>query len=327
MVRELSGKLWMIDFNARFPAWIFASSFSGYNLPGEFIEHAILSHVEKMHTEEIGALQSDIDTGALQSSEKRKDYYLLPEKREASKNARAAFTRSIIEIPRVNVIIDRKMQSHGYSLPNSRPQIKSEKAAAPITIEHFIPTLPRMNTLTSLELMTSSISLEGITTNCDNNGTSQVKQYIDSKVISSNSGHSNAIAKGLLVIEKDFVKLGAAALKYLQKGPTVTPKRLLCVELVQGKFKILLFVIKVFPEDYCYFLIFLTDSLERHSRMFRTAAKAARSLIISENLLFKTPVPLLKIQLCLSVKVSLAKIMLLLICYFYKLLCDILRMQ
>jgi hypothetical protein len=233
MVRDLSGILWMIDFNARFPAWIFASSFSGYNLPGEFIEHAMLSHVEMMRIEETGALQSDKDTIELQSFEKRKDYYLLPEKREASENARAAFTRSLIEIPRVNVIIDRKMQSHGYSPPNSRPQIKSEEAAVPITIENFIPTLPRMNILSSLELMTSSISFEGVTTNCENNGTSQIKQYVDSKVMASNSGHSNAIAKGLAVIEKDFVKLGAAAIKFLQKGPTFTPKRLLCVELVQ----------------------------------------------------------------------------------------------
>jgi hypothetical protein len=54
--------------------------------------------------------------------------------------------------------------------------------------------------------------------------------------MTSNSGHSNAIAKGLLVIEEDFEKLAAAAMKFLQKGPTITPKRLLCVELVQGKF-------------------------------------------------------------------------------------------
>jgi hypothetical protein len=235
MVRDLSGKLWMIDFNTRFPAWIFASSFSGYNLPGEFIEHAMLSHVGKMRIDGTPSpLASDIDNGAFQSSEKRKDYYLLPEKRKASENARAAFTRSIIEIPRVNVIIDRKMQSLGYSLSNFRP--KSGKAAVPISIEHFIPTLPRMNILTSLELMTSSTSLEGITTNCDNNGASQMKQYVDSKVMTSNSDHSNAIAKGLRVIEKDFVKLGAAAMKFIQKGPTVTPKRLLCVKLVKGKF-------------------------------------------------------------------------------------------
>jgi hypothetical protein len=68
-------------------------------------------------------------------------------------------------------------------------------------------------------------------------------------------------------------------------------------------------MIKAFPEDYRYFLTCLIDSLERHSRMFSTAAKAARSIIISENLLFKTPVPLLEIQLCLSVKVSLANLL------------------
>jgi hypothetical protein len=179
---------------------------------------------------------SDMDSGAFQSSEKRKDYYLLPEKRKASENVRAAFTRSIIEIPRVNVNIDRKMQSHGYSLSNDRPQTKSGKTAVPVTIEHFIPTLPRKNILTSLELMASSTSLEGFTSNCDNNGASQMKQYVDSKVMTSNSGHSNAITNGLLVIEKDFVKLGAAAMKFIQKGPTVTPKRLLCVELVKGTF-------------------------------------------------------------------------------------------
>jgi hypothetical protein len=243
MVRDLSGKLWMIDFNARFPAWIFASSFSGYNLPGEFIEHAILSHVEKVCIEETlseiimtkDATKSDTESVLL--SKNRNDYYLLPEKREASENAEAAFTRSIIEIPRVNVIIDRKVQSHGCSLSNSRPQTKNAKAAVPITIEHFIPTLPKRNILSSLELMTSSISLERITTNYDDEVTIQMKQCIDSKVMNSNtnSDHGNAIAKGLLVIEKDIAKLGAAALELLQEVPIITPKRLLCLELVQGK--------------------------------------------------------------------------------------------
>lgn len=243
MVRDLSGKLWMIDFNTRFPAWIFASSFSGYNLPGEFIEHAMLSHVEKAC---IGEILSEIivtkdatksDARSVLLSKKRNDYYLLPEKREASENAEAAFTRSIIEIPRGNVIINRKMQSHGCSLVNSRPQTKNAKAAVPITIEHFIPTLPKKSILSSLELVTSSISLERITINYDDEVTIQMKHCIDSKGMTSitNSGHGNAIAKGLLVIEKDIAKLGAAALELLRKVTIITPKRLLCLELVQGK--------------------------------------------------------------------------------------------
>lgn len=247
MVKDLSGKLWIIDFNARFPAWIFASSFSGYNLPGEFIEHAILSHMENLHVEEIKSKivmttnDMKLHNGTILSTRKRKAYYLLPDNREAIENARAAFTRSIIEIPRVNVIIDRTMQPIICPLSNHRTQSKGVRTDR----EYFIPTLPRMNILTSSEAITSPFSLEAITISNDYEGGTQISEFTEittvelkasmSTRINSNSDHSNAIAKGLLLIEKDLVSLGAAALKFLQKGPTNTPKRVLCLESVQGK--------------------------------------------------------------------------------------------
>jgi hypothetical protein len=65
--------------------------------------------------------------------------------------------------------------------------------------------------------------------------TEVASRTIASLHISPTCSHSNAIAKGLLLVEKDLVRLGVAALRLLQKGqPVITPKRVLCLESVQG---------------------------------------------------------------------------------------------
>jgi diaminopimelate decarboxylase len=40
MVRDTGGKLWLLECNPRFPAWIYGATIAGHNLPGQLVERA-----------------------------------------------------------------------------------------------------------------------------------------------------------------------------------------------------------------------------------------------------------------------------------------------
>ena len=82
-IEDLEGKLHAIDWNPRFPAWIFASSYTGCNLPAALVQHAL--HVRARKSNNAAAL--------LQYPDPRQRV------QQAALTARVGFSRTIIEVP------------------------------------------------------------------------------------------------------------------------------------------------------------------------------------------------------------------------------------
>ena len=74
-IEDLDGKWHAIDWNPRFPAWIFASSFTGCNLPAALIQHVL------------HATRPDLGLPFPSAAQ------------QASLTARASFSRTVIEVP------------------------------------------------------------------------------------------------------------------------------------------------------------------------------------------------------------------------------------
>lgn len=65
-VENMSGERFLIDFNPRFGAWIFASSFASANLPAELIHYAVLTQRGEKVTKRLPIQpQSNLTTGAV----------------------------------------------------------------------------------------------------------------------------------------------------------------------------------------------------------------------------------------------------------------------
>lgn len=89
-IEDLSGEMYLIDWNCRFPAWIFASSYTNLNLPAEFILHYL-----------------------------HKTSYKPPIQ---DSNTIVEFVRSCIEVPCNNIVTQREIHfnkiSHGRTDSN-----------------------------------------------------------------------------------------------------------------------------------------------------------------------------------------------------------------
>ena len=209
MIEDLSGSLWMIDFNVRFPAWIFASSFSGCNLPAMLIEHA---------------MYNDSLKNRISADESKQDCYsMLPGKREASQNAGAAFTRSTIEIPRSNITIERTTRVPACILSNHAYQNKGGRAVVTAKNGNPIPILPTktmtndaLDTADNNNIDTTSIDL-------------RISDDFDKVKV---NGTITAIAGVVQSIQNDVALLSEAALDLLEEEPCYTPRRILCMTSV-----------------------------------------------------------------------------------------------
>jgi hypothetical protein len=270
MIEDLNGCLWMIDFNARFPAWIFASSFSGCNLPAELIEHAIYSCGEKLREMEVKeellliakTSPSSVETLLATANFVKKGvpFYLLPGKRQASENARASFTRSVIEMPRANITIDRTMRLPKCALSNHMTQNKGGRSSFRMNKSNPIPLVPlTTNLISDVTSLTANISKD------------LAEQVIERKALN----RKNELDMVLRSIDRDLRALGTATLALLKDGPISTPKRVLCLGSI-------------------------SESLKRHQSIFCAAAIAAAVLASVKSTNHVSP---LQIQLCNSVKV------------------------
>ena len=208
MIEDLSGSLWMIDFNVRFPAWIFASSFSGCNLPAMLIEHAMYN--------------DSIKNRILADGSKPDCYSILPGKREASQNAGAAFTRSTIEIPRSNITIERTMRLPTCILSNHAYQNKGGRTVVTAKNDNPIPILPA-RTLTNDDPNTADENYLNI------KSSDLISDDVDKVPANSTS---KAVAGVVQSVENDVAMLCAAAFALLESGPCYTPRRILCMTSV-----------------------------------------------------------------------------------------------
>lgn len=263
MVQDLSGDLWAIDLNVRFPAWIFSTAYSGFNLPGNMIEHAVYAREYKV----LGARskQSYISSPYVMYV----PFLSLPGKRESMTNASAAFTRSIVEIPRKNVTIERSIRLPYCSLSNHTPQNKGGSSTVKQKNNKPLPLLPAA-TVAALTAVTPSTD-----TSCDDENNlasrNKVKALPDSAISSpqKNTETTRAITSAARCMSRDILALSRAATDFLLKGPLITPHRILCIATV-------------------------TESLQRHQMMLQSASNIVNSSRCGDSI---------KLQMCLSVKV------------------------
>ena len=268
MIQDLSGDLWAIDLNIRFPAWIFSTAYSGFNLPGNMMEHAVYARECKV----LGArsMQSYISSPYVEYV----PFLSLPGKRESMTNACAAFTRSTIEIPRTNVTIERTIRLPYCSLSNHTPQNKGGSSTQKQKNKKPLPLLPAATAAALTALMPPT------DTGCDDcddknnlNARNKMKAFPDSNPSSpqKSTETTRALAGLARCMSRDISALSTAATEFLSKGPLVTPHRILCTATV-------------------------TESLQRHQLMLQSASNIVNSSRAEDG-------SLIKLQMCLSVKV------------------------
>ena len=268
MIQDLSGDYWAIDLNIRFPAWIFSTAYSGFNLPGNMIEHVVYARDCKV----LGArsMQSYISSPYVEYV----PFLSLPGKREAMANATAAFTRSTIEIPRTNVTIERTIRLPYCSLSNHTPQNKGGSSSRGLKHKKPLPLLP-VAVAAALTALVPSNDTE-IGSDEENNLCACNKLIVLSDSISLSPLKSTETTRALVGVarcmSRDITALSTAASQLLLKGPLVTPHRVLCIATV-------------------------TESLERHKLMLKSASNLVNSSRASHE-------ESIELQMCLSVKVS-----------------------
>lgn len=49
-IRDDNGKLWLMEWNPRFPAWIYGAAIAGHNLPGNLVSKATGYPIEDLHS-------------------------------------------------------------------------------------------------------------------------------------------------------------------------------------------------------------------------------------------------------------------------------------
>lgn len=242
MIQDLSGDLWAIDLNIRFPAWIFSTAFSGFNLPGNMIEHVMYARECKV----LGArsMQSYISSPYVEYV----PFLSLPGKRESMANATAAFTRSTIEIPRTNVTIERTIRLPYCSLSNHTPQNKGGSSTQRLKNKKPLPLLPAAVAAALTAQMTRSDDENNI---CARNKPKVLSDSMLSSPVKTTET-TRALAGVARCMGRDITALSTAASELLLKGPLITPHRILCIATV-------------------------TESLERHKLMLKSASNIVNS--------------------------------------------------
>jgi len=98
-----------VDFNPRFPAWIFASAYSGCNLPALLIAAAVQNHTSAEHYTHIKSAENhDTDSDLLSASTSGVSVYEPPVMPQG-----VAFVRSLIEVPVVHTPHNRVLPRLG----------------------------------------------------------------------------------------------------------------------------------------------------------------------------------------------------------------------
>lgn len=88
-MEDISGDCWAIDWNPRFPSWIFACTYSGCNLPALLVTAAAAAAIAA------GSNRSGSSNGREGESSRAAAMPSLPVQS-------VSFTKTIVEIPRVN---------------------------------------------------------------------------------------------------------------------------------------------------------------------------------------------------------------------------------
>ena len=107
---------WVVDFNPRFPAWIFASAYSGCNLPALLVAAAVQQNILETRSENTGNKDDTPTSTTSSTSESDSDtsgmlgYSTLAA--ELPFTNRVSFVRSLIEIPVVHTLHRRRLPSH-----------------------------------------------------------------------------------------------------------------------------------------------------------------------------------------------------------------------
>jgi hypothetical protein len=105
--------LWCIDFNARFPAWIFASSFCGFNLPAELISHAMETNnnidIDNNDKNDNDKNDNNNNKDNNNNNNNNKISKSASTRLEKCTNVKASFSRSTIELPRYHQVRGRSI--------------------------------------------------------------------------------------------------------------------------------------------------------------------------------------------------------------------------
>jgi hypothetical protein len=114
-VQDFDGRLWLIDFNPRFPAWIFASTFANMNLPARLLEAGYCHSLSKAVVKPVFA-----------------DF------------SRVWFSRTILEVPMVNYVPPKELMtsllgSDNFDGGKGNPFIKSPIAVRGLDSVHMSP--------------------------------------------------------------------------------------------------------------------------------------------------------------------------------------------
>eukprot|EP01031_Cornospumella_fuschlensis_P026784 gene26784-32363_t len=112
-LQGLQKKWFIIDFNPRFPAWIHGGSFSGVNLPGDLLEHALRVRRTKTTTK---------NTMAEAANWSYSRYLVITP---------TAFSRSVVEQPVANVDMGQRayLPGHGaVSMKSTRGDVEEKEA-------------------------------------------------------------------------------------------------------------------------------------------------------------------------------------------------------
>jgi diaminopimelate decarboxylase len=94
---------WVVDFNPRFPAWIFASTYAGCNLPALLVQAALRAQQTATHCNGSAASTSDSSSAlSAETSGGSGEAEEAPSPRNFQVR-RASFVRSVVEVPLVHV--------------------------------------------------------------------------------------------------------------------------------------------------------------------------------------------------------------------------------
>jgi diaminopimelate decarboxylase len=118
-------KRWVVDFNPRFPAWIFASTYAGCNLPALLVQAAVRAQQLQAATHCNSSAASTSDCGSALSAEADSASGGAEEAPSPCnfQVCRASFVRSVIEVPLVHV-------PHSAPFPGSCEGMGSSTAAS-----------------------------------------------------------------------------------------------------------------------------------------------------------------------------------------------------
>lgn len=115
---------WVVDFNPRFPAWIFASAYSGCNLPALLLQDAMSAAEAKQDSNRsllhVCSAMSLTSVSANSSTD-------VSQATDSNNAVRASFVRSVIEIPVVHTLHQRHLPLQPITAQQSKMKASANK--------------------------------------------------------------------------------------------------------------------------------------------------------------------------------------------------------